>query len=166
MRINDKDTSWLERLRRAQHDRRVQVGMWARYQDRRGKEINFAVDFGYDWVFLNHGYMRFPEHMNLTQNELLEIGERRALNCKHPAHKHSPECRVIRLADADITWNGWQVFKRVDLECGYVSYVTYFRESVCGEHLIKVELDLDKFNYDGDPMTLPDYAEPLKEAIQ
>lgn len=150
---------WLKRLRRAQHDRRVQLGVWARYQKRVGEGINFGTDFGIDWVFLNHGYLRFPEHMEFDQHKLRVIGERRAMNCKHPNKftKHP-----IRLADADVTWKGWRVFKRIDPECGYVSYVTYYRESVCGEHLIKVELDPDKFNYQGNPMVLPEVAEDLE----
>ena len=163
MKINDRDTTWLERLRRAQHDRRIQVGMWARYRDRQGESINFGLDFALDWVFLRRGHLRFPRHMDFNQHQLRIIGERRAMNCKHPNRFTK---RVPRLADADITWKEWQVFKRVDRECGYVSYVTYFRESVCGKHLIKVELDPDKFNYQGNLMVLPDYAEPLKEAVQ
>ena len=146
--------SWVKRLRRAQHDRRIQVGMWARYQDSQSD---------LDWVFLRRGHLRFPRHMDFNQHQLRIIGERRAMNCKHPNRFTK---RVPRLADADIAWKEWQVFKRVDRECGYVSYVTYFRESVCGKHLIKVELDPDKFNYQGNLMVLPDYAEPLKEAVQ
>ena len=154
---------WLTQLKRARHDRRVTFGIWARYQDRRGKAINFGLDFGLDWVFLKHGYMRFPERMDLTQNELLEIGERRALNCKHPAHKHIPESRVIRLADANIEWDAWKAFYRKDRETTYVSYIVCFKESKCGEHLIKVELDLDKFNFTGDLAKLSEVAEYLDD---
>lgn len=153
-----KQKLWLQRLKRAKHDRRVPIGIWARYQKRIGKGIHFGLDFGIDWVFLRHGYLRFPEHMEFNQHQLQEIGKRRAINCKHP-NRFTKE--PIRLIDADITWQDWQVFKRMDLQIRRTSYVTYFRESVCGKYLIKVELDPDNYNHEGNLMELPDYAEPL-----
>ena len=160
--MSDKDWTWLQKLRRAQKDRRIDLGIWSRYQLRENEEVNFYADFDIKWVFLRHGHLYFPKHMEFNQWQLLEIGERRALFCKHPNRFTK---KPIRLCEASLAWNGWKVFKRLDRETGYVSYAVYYRDSTCGKHCIKVELDLDKFNYNGNPMMLPDLPESMEHPL-
>ena len=158
--MSGKDMTWLEKLKRAQKDRRINLGIWSRYQLRKNEEIDFYADFDVKWVFLRHGHLRFPEHMEFNQHQLRIIGERRALFCKHPNRFTK---KPIRLCDANLAWDGWKVFKRLDSETGYVSYAAYYRVSSNGKHCIKVELDVDKFNFQGNPMVLPDLPEYMKD---
>lgn len=136
-----------ERLNRAKRDRRIVVGWWARYRRRRvaryevnahGIKYKPPTNFKEHWELLRQGTLKFPRHIRYNEFELRDIGERRARNAKHPAKTGRPLSRVP-------DFKCWKVWTRKDTETGYLSYLRWECESMYGEHMIVVELDLDTF---------------------
>ena len=135
-----KEIPFKEQFNRQKIDRRIRFGIWSRHQRRKGLPKTYQDLFKKEWVFLAHGDLRFPDTVleNSNWTCLRDIGERRAAYAEHPYHK-----TTLMEAKDSLKFCDWKHFLRNDPETNYISYLVCIRNDK--EHLIKVELDIDKF---------------------
>ena len=135
------------RTRRNQLDRRTKFGIWSRHQKRstENRLTPKPLDrFSKEWLFLKHGDIKFPESVILDKDYdiLIETGKRRAMHAEHPNIFTRKPIRLINIENR-LNFGPPQYYFRSDPETQYIDYLIYieFDEN----HLIKIELDIDKF---------------------
>lgn len=133
--------SLLQRMKRREADRRVYFGIWSRFQKRKKSPLPYVeTEFRKEWVFLKHGDIRFPESIIAEKDyqPLINTGIRRAMHTKHPA----TDVRLIDIQDS-LQFGPPQFYFQSDPETQYKDYLIYIQFDM--NHLIKIELDIDKF---------------------
>lgn len=88
----------IQRIRRAQKDRRLWLARWSLFK-RRNKDTHVLEITDKEWVFLCFGDIRSRDFLHI--DDLQNIAMRRALFFKHPE-----DCRLQEFTD--LKWLGWK----------------------------------------------------------